>query len=155
MKGIKKILVPVDFSECSKNAFYYSLDIARETKASVFLLNVIDSELVNEMVRLDISTKGQIKKKLEKNAKSELDRIMAESLKKRKGVKIRERLEEGIPFIKILKESKDLGADIIVMGSFGTSSPMLRFFFGSTVEQVLRGSKIPVVCVPLSEVIEG
>ncbi|MBI5893602.1 MAG: universal stress protein [Deltaproteobacteria bacterium] len=155
MKGIKKILVPVDFSECSKNAFYYSLDIARETKASIFLLNVIDTELVNEMSRLDLSSKDVIKKRLEKNAKTELDKIMSESIKKRKGIAVQEIIEEGIPFIQILKKAKDYGVNLIVMGSFGTSSPMRRLFFGSTAEKVLRGVKVPVVCVPLPEVIEG
>ncbi|OGP32527.1 MAG: hypothetical protein A2073_03380 [Deltaproteobacteria bacterium GWC2_42_11] len=155
MRGIKKILVPVDFSECSRNAFHYALDIARETKASVFILNVIDTELINEIVRLDPSSKEHIKKNLEKNAKSEFDGMMSESVKKRKGVVVRELVEEGIPFIHILKKAKDLGVDLIVMGSFGTSSPMRRLFFGSTAEKVLRGVKVPVVCVPLPEVIEG
>lgn len=155
MRGIKRILIPVDFSECSKNAFYYALDIARETKASVFLLNVVDTELINEMVRLDLAGKEQIRKRLEKNAKTELDKIMEESRKKRKDVTVHEVIEEGIPFIQILKKVKDLSVDTIIMGSFGTSSPMRRLFFGSTAEKVLRGTRVPVVCVPLPEIIEG
>lgn len=155
MKGVKKILVPVDFSECSKNALFYALDIARENKAEIFLLHVIDVELVAKLSDLGLSSEVDIKKGVERDARAELERMMSEAGRKRRGIRIQEMVDEGIPFIQILKKAKDLGVNLIVMGSFGTSSPMRRLLFGSTVELVLKGVRIPVLCVPLPAPIEG
>ncbi|MBI5286839.1 MAG: universal stress protein [Deltaproteobacteria bacterium] len=155
MKGVKKILVPVDFSDCSKNAFSHALDIARENKATIFLLHVIDVELIENLSSLGLCPKGDIRKRMEKSAKDGFDLMLSEVGRGKKGVSIREIVEEGIPFIQILKKTKDMEIDLIVMGSFGTSSPMRRLLFGSTVELVLRGVRTPVLCVPLPEAIEG
>jgi len=40
---LKKILVPVDFSETSRKAFYYAVSFAREFGAEILLLHVVDS----------------------------------------------------------------------------------------------------------------
>lgn len=155
MKGVKKILVPVDFSECSKNAFFYALDIAKENKAEIFLLHVIDVELVAKLSDLGLCPEVDIKKGIERDTRAELERMMSEAGRKGRGIRIQEMVDEGIPFIQILKKAKDLEVNLIVMGSFGTSSPMRRLLFGSTVELVLKGVRIPVLCVPLPQAIEG
>jgi len=38
---------------------------------------------------------------------------------------------------------------MIVMGVRGRSTPPEEMLFGSTAEKVLRGSRVPVLCVPL------
>ncbi|MDY6847287.1 MAG: universal stress protein [Chloroflexota bacterium] len=44
----------------------------------------------------------------------------------------------------ILDEAQSRGADMILMGGYGFP-PLLEVFFGSTVDDVLRGTQIPVV----------
>lgn len=155
MKGIKKILVPLDFSECSKHAFYYALDIATEGNKEILLLHVIDMDLQDKIADLQLCSKSEAKKLMEKNAKKELDKLRKEAIKKLGKLSIKEIVEDGIPFLNILRKTRELNIDLIVMGSFGTSSPMKRLFFGSTTEKVLRGSKVPVLCIPLPQAIEG
>lgn len=154
MKGIKNILVPLDFSECSRHAFYYALDMAADG-TELFLLYVIDADLLDHISNLNLCSKTKAKKIIEKNAKMEFNRLRRESAKKISRVNTKEIIEGGIPFLDILRKARELNVDLIVMGSFGTSSPMKRLFFGSTTEKVLRGSKIPVLCIPLPQVIEG
>ncbi|MBI3754780.1 MAG: universal stress protein [Deltaproteobacteria bacterium] len=154
MKGIKKILVPLDFSECSKHALYYALDIAAGG-AELFILHVIDIDLLDTISNLNLCSKEKAKKLMEKHARSEFGKLRKESAKKISKTISKEIIEDGIPFPHILRKARDLNVDLIIMGSFGTSSPMKRLFFGSTTEKVLRGSQIPVLCIPLPQVIEG
>lgn len=155
MKGIKKILVPLDFSDCSKYAFNYALDIARDGKAEIFLLHIIDMDLLGKISDIKLCPKAKAKKLMEKNAKTELDKLVKVSTQKHGISSIREIIEDGIPFLQILKKAKDLDIDLIIMGTFGTSTPMRRLFFGSTTERVLKGAKVPVLCIPLPQTIEG
>lgn len=154
MKVIKKILVPLDFSECSKHAFYYALDIARKEKAELFLLHIIDLDLLDTISSLKLCSTAKAKRLMEQNAKAEFNRLRKETAKKAR-VNAREIIEDGIPFLKILNKARDLSVDMILMGSFGASSPVRRLFFGSTAEKVLRGSRIPVLCIPMPQPIEG
>ena len=154
MKGIKKILVPLDFSDCSKHAFYYALDIAMKEKASLFLLHIINLDLLDNIANLKLCSKTKAKKFMEKYAKNEFNKLRKESAKKTT-LTAKEIIEDGIPFAKILSKARDLNIDLIVMGSFGTSSPVRRLFFGSTTERVLKGANVPVLYVPLPQAIEG
>ena len=54
----------------------------------------------------------------------------------------------GLPFVEILKIARDLDLPMIVMGIRGQSTPAEELLFGSTAEQVLRGTRVPVLCVP-------
>jgi nucleotide-binding universal stress UspA family protein len=54
----------------------------------------------------------------------------------------------GSPFVEILKITRDLDLPMIVMGVRGRSTPPEEILFGSTAEKVLRGSRVPVLCVP-------
>jgi nucleotide-binding universal stress UspA family protein len=64
------------------------------------------------------------------------------------GVNIEKMIVVGAPFIEILKIARDLDLPMIVMGVKGRSTPPEEILFGSTAERVLRGSRVPVLCVP-------
>jgi nucleotide-binding universal stress UspA family protein len=53
----------------------------------------------------------------------------------------------GVPPQEILKTASRLSCDVIVMGTSGVGS-VGRLFFGSTIDRVLRATRIPVVAVP-------
>ncbi len=50
---MKKILVPIDFSETSENAFLYALEMAKIYKAEVVLLHTFDLPFVDPNVSID------------------------------------------------------------------------------------------------------
>jgi nucleotide-binding universal stress UspA family protein len=64
------------------------------------------------------------------------------------GVNIEKMTVVGLPFLEILKIARDLDLPMIVMGVKGSSTPTAEVLFGSTAERVLRGSRVPVLCVP-------
>jgi nucleotide-binding universal stress UspA family protein len=139
------ILVPVDFSPTSMNAVRVALGIA-EPDGDVTLLHVIDTEFVEDAVAAGMGPSDEITAKLraqaESNFASALENIHAE------GVDIEKMIVVGSPFVEILKIARDLDLPMIVMGVRGRSTPSEELLFGSTAEKVLRGTRVPVLCVP-------
>jgi nucleotide-binding universal stress UspA family protein len=64
-------------------------------------------------------------------------------------VNIERMIVVGSPFVEILKIARDLDLPMIVMGVRGRSTPPEEVLFGSTAEKVLRGARVPVLCVPV------
>jgi nucleotide-binding universal stress UspA family protein len=55
----------------------------------------------------------------------------------------------GKPFAEILRVAADLDFEIIVLGIHGRRrGDIEELLFGSTADKVLRGARIPVMCVP-------
>ncbi len=50
MISLKKILCPIDHSDCSKEALRYAVSFARKDEAKLILLHVIDIRTFNEGV---------------------------------------------------------------------------------------------------------
>ena len=139
------ILVPVDFSPTSINAARVALGIA-EPDGDVTLLHVIDTEFVEDAVAAGMGPSDEITAKLRAQAESNfaaaLENLRAE------GVDIEKMVVVGSPFVEILKIARDLDLPMIVMGVRGRSTPSEELLFGSTAEKVLRGTRVPVLCVP-------
>jgi nucleotide-binding universal stress UspA family protein len=51
---------------------------------------------------------------------------------------------QGEPAAEILDQAAEAGADMILMGSYG-HGPLVEAFLGSTVDDVLRGARVPVL----------
>ena len=139
------ILVPVDFSPTSINAVRVALGIA-EPDGDVTLLHVIDTEFVEDAVAAGMGSSEEITAKLraqaESNFANSLEGVAAA------GVDIERMVVVGSPFVEILKIARDLDLPMIVMGVRGRSTPSEELLFGSTAEKVLRGTRVPVLCVP-------
>ena len=139
------ILVPVDFSPTSMNAVRVALGIA-EPGGDLTLLHVIDKDFVEDAVAAGMGSTEEITSRMRTQAESSftvsLEGIRAE------GVDIEKMVVVGSPFVEILKIARDLDLPMIVMGVRGRSTPSEELLFGSTAEKVLRGTRVPVLCVP-------
>jgi len=65
----------------------------------------------------------------------------------RVGAKATLNVAVGHPADQIDRAARQLGVDLIVMGTHGLSGPK-KWFFGSTTESLFRRSKVPVLAVP-------
>jgi universal stress protein A len=139
------ILVPVDFSPCSVNAVRAAAAIA-EPDGDLTLLHVIDENFVDDAVAASLGTSDDIRSRMRQRAEADFD-AMLEAIKTG-GVNVERMIVIGTPFVEILKIARDLDLPMIVMGVRGRSSPPEEVLFGSTAEKVLRGSRVPVLCVP-------
>ena len=136
-----RILCPVDFSEGSRSALRYAAWIAARSKGRLIVLSVSDPLLVAAAVNAyntaDIAraTHAELRKFV---GKSIADRSLARRLRYAVAV--------GKPALEIIKTARRVRADLIVMGTRGLSG-VSRLLIGSTAEQVLRKSAIPVLAV--------
>lgn len=139
------ILVPVDFSPCSVNAVRAAAGIAAPD-GDLTLLHVINEDFINDGVAASLGTSEDITARLRERAEIDFNNML-EGLETG-GVNIERMIVVGIPFVEILKIARDLDLPMIVMGVRGRSSPPEEVLFGSTAEKVLRGTRVPVLCVP-------
>ena len=140
------ILVPVDFSPTSINAVRVALGIAAPG-GDLTLLHVIDEEFVGDAVAAGLGVSEEITAKLREQAEANFANALV-GLETGE-VEIERMVVVGSPFVEILKIARDLDLPMIVMGVRGRSTPPEELLFGSTAEKVLRGARIPVLCVPL------
>lgn len=139
------ILVPVDFSPTSLNAVRAAAAIAAPD-GDLTLLHVIDHDFINDAVAASLGTTEDITQRLRERA--ELDFMTMLEGVEPKGVSIERMIVVGAPFVEILKIARDLDLPMIVMGVRGRSTPPEELLFGSTAEKVVRGSRVPVLCIP-------
>lgn len=139
------ILVPVDFSECSVNAVRAAAGIAAPD-GDVTLLHVINEHFIADAVAAGLGTSEEITARMRERAESDF-RAMIEGIETGE-VKVEQMIVIGIPFVEILKITRDLDLPMIVMGMRGRSVSPEEVLFGSTAEKVLRGSRVPVLCIP-------
>ena len=140
-----EILVPVDFSPCSVNALRVAIGMA-VPDGELTLLHVVDQQFIDDTVAAGLGSSQDIAARLKEQAESNF-RAMLEGLNTG-GLEIERMIVVGSPFVEILKIARDLDLPMIVMGVRGRSTPAEELLFGSTAEKVLRGSRIPVLCVP-------
>ncbi|HEU4595392.1 MAG TPA: universal stress protein [Pyrinomonadaceae bacterium] len=140
------ILVPVDFSATSLNAVRVAVGLA-SPGGDLTLLHVIDKDFVEDAVAAGMGSTEEITARLreqaEANFASALEGLEANDANVERMVVV------GIPFVEILKIARDLDLPMIVMGTRGRSTQEAEeLLFGSTAEKVLRGTRVPVLCVP-------
>ena len=145
MLSSAEILVPVDFSPCSVNALRVALAMAAP-EGDITLLHVIDEHFINDAVAAALGSAEDIRTRLRDQAEASFS-SMLDGLDMG-NVDIERMTVVGVPFAEILKIARDLDLPLIVMGVRGRSTPPEELLFGSTAEKVLRGSRVPVLCVP-------
>ena len=148
-----KILVPVDFSPCSEEAFRVALTFAKTFQAKLLLLHVIDTSVLATFNQLGLlavpsDAAGQ-KRRLRHHARLNVRRLLES--KETKGLDLKRIVLEGGPFVEIVKAARLEKVDLVVMGSYGGRSGNVdKIFFGSTAEKVVRTAGCSVLTVPLS-----
>ena len=140
-----EILVPIDFSPCSVNALRFAIGMAAPD-GDLTLLHVVDEEFIQAAVAAGMGSSDDLRARLKEQAEASFAN-MFEGMETG-GVEIEKMIVVGLPFVEILKIARDLDLPMIVMGIRGQSTPAEEILFGSTAEKVLRGTRVPVLCVP-------
>jgi nucleotide-binding universal stress UspA family protein len=149
----KTILVPVDFSPCSNEAFRVACQVARLCGASMLVLHVIDTSALAAFNRLGLlaipSDAAAQRRRLRHHARLNVRRLLESE--EAKDVAVTRMILEGAPFVEIAKTARTGKIDLVVMGSYGGRSGSVdKIFFGSTAEKVVRTAGCPVLTVPLA-----
>jgi nucleotide-binding universal stress UspA family protein len=156
---IKKILYATDLSESARHAFGYAADLAQRYGAMMTILYVMEnmSHLVETEVKETIGQKEWDKLKLERlNYVTEKTKARLEDFCRKMNSEIdscRLLVEDilvirGNPPEEIINTSKEINADMIVMGSYGHNI-LEDAFIGGTARKVVKQSEKPVLVIRL------
>lgn len=141
---MKRIIVPVDFSKFSENAFLTALKIAEKTNSSITCVNVVGSSL--DWDKLSEKKKNENQNIIDAVAEAK-DKLKAFVLDhKLGGVPVEMFVDVGFPFNVILNVAESHKADLIVIGAYGKEHTKEKFL-GSNLQKVLRDANCPVLAV--------
>ena len=139
---MKKIVVPIDFSEQSDNALKVAASLAKKHNAEIIALHML--ELNQAMITSSEGFHPEQTVFLIKLAEKRFkDFLSKQSLK---GVNITPIVKHFKVFSEVNDIAKKNGADLIVMGSHGTDG-LKEIFIGSNAERVVRNADVPVLVI--------
>jgi nucleotide-binding universal stress UspA family protein len=139
----KRIFVPIDFSNLSKDALQYARLLAEAFSANIVLGSVVEQYPEGPLVASELTT--QVMMPLIREAETELERI-ADELKNLTTAKIKVEVSAGRPSHEICAMAKRAGADLIVLTTHGYTG-LKRMLIGGTAERVVRHAQCPVLVV--------
>jgi nucleotide-binding universal stress UspA family protein len=141
---LEKILVPVDFSECSRKALQYAVPFARQFKAQMIFLHVIP---VHNASGWDFEP-GHLDPLLEGDLRVRIERQLSELIKQIVPARIPSRIEirNGAPAIGIVEAARELNAGLIIMSTHGHTG-RVHALIGSVAADVTRLAPCPVLVV--------
>lgn len=141
---MKRIIVPIDFSSYSENAFLSALKIASKGNSSITCVNVVASTL--KWARLDEKEKAKHQDIIDLEAESK-DKLKAFIIDhKSPGIPIEGVVEVGLPDEEIINLAEKQAADLIVIGAYGKGHIEGKFI-GSNLQKVMRQANCPVLAV--------
>jgi nucleotide-binding universal stress UspA family protein len=139
---MKKILVPVDFSEHSEHAMEVAAMIAKKQQAEIVVIHMLglsEAVLNNDEAR-EVMEAMYYMKLAQKRFVEFLDKDYL------KGLKVTDMVHNYKVFSELNDIAQEQKVDLIVMGSHG-SSGLSEIFVGSNTEKVVRNSEIPVLVI--------
>jgi nucleotide-binding universal stress UspA family protein len=149
--AIRRILVPIDYSENSKAALAYGAELARSFEAALDIVHVWDrptyvSDAV--MVQRPGEAHKPIGELIRENAQKDMDEFMA-TVTLPSDVPTQSRLLSGEPASTLVAELKKGEHDLVVLSTHGRTG-IAHLLLGSIAEKLVRMSPVPVLTVPLS-----
>jgi len=138
---INKILIPIDFSETSLLALDHAVFMANRFDAEVVFVHVFETfsyqSEISQILVQSVKIGDVVLEKLEE---------LAKETHKKSGIKITTEFATGNVAANIVELGEKLAADIIVMGTHG-SSGFEEFFVGSNAYKVVTRSDVPVLSI--------
>jgi universal stress protein A len=144
----QNLLVPIDFSEHSNKTIGYATQLAAFTGARIKILHVFQIPDYPAAFYQGLYTEHEQVKLHVETAKREANvqlALIAEEIRA-KGLEVQAGLRLGNPYEEIVDEAKQMGADLIVIGSRGYRG-LERLLLGSTAERVVQYSPCAVLIV--------
>ncbi|HET9956972.1 MAG TPA: universal stress protein [Polyangiaceae bacterium] len=142
----RKILVPVDFSSCSKTALEHALALAALTGAQIDLLYVWEPPpFEGREPRVHVNGEAStLQDYALTQSRTEMDKFIA-GVPEEQRKRLQAHYEVGRPRERILDHATR-GYDLVVMGTHGRTG-RARALAGSVAESIVRGCVSPVLTV--------
>lgn len=142
---MKKVAVPTDFSECSKNAVVYAAGLLKEMGGGVLELIHIYMPNIDAEYPVFVPPVNDFIKEKEETLRLFVEGIQNQEFIDESLINVKQVFVVGFPAEEICQLSSNY--DLMVMGKTGSSN-ILDKFFGSVSTTVAEKSKCPVLLIP-------
>lgn len=142
--SLKKILVPIDFSDYSKNALKYAVPFAKQFGAEILLLYVVEPTIYPADFSFGQVGFPSMEAEMYKRGSEELIKLAEKEIKDT--VKWQTRVETGKAFAEINRVAAEENVDLIIIATHGHTG-VEHIIFGSTAEKVVRKAPCPVLSI--------
>jgi universal stress protein A len=146
--NIQRILVPIDFSEHSKNALKYAVPFAEKFKASIDLIYVVEPTVYPADFSFGQIGFPNVEEELRTRGSDELENLITKEIAAK--VPSRKIVRTGKPFYEINQYALEENISLIIIATHGHTG-MEQILFGSTAEKVVRKAPCPVLVVRSGE----
>jgi nucleotide-binding universal stress UspA family protein len=136
---MKKILVAIDFLDCSINALAHAVSIAEKAGADIEMVWVNMPDNSKEIFKCDPET---LLVEVEKRFHELIEDFSPEMGKGKMTFKVK----DGKVYREIVNESEEYGADLIIVGTHG-SSGFEEFWIGSNANKIVSATDKPIITI--------
>ena len=147
---LRKIVVPVDFSDCAAHGLRYAVGLAQWFGAELSLLNVV--KLHHDLPPVVIYSPSKLSRWAREIATAHMEDLV--NAIDFGGVKFETAIKIGSPVQKVCRYARRFGADLIVTSTHGRTG-LPHILIGSTAEQIVRYARSPVLVVPTRNHVKG
>jgi len=142
MNSIKRILVPIDFSDYSRNALKYAVNFATHFQAKIFLIYVVEPMIYPADFSMGQVSIPSVDVDMNERAREELNSLIKQELSENIEVEII--IKTGKPFVEINETAGEKDVDLLIISTHGHTG-VEHLLFGSTAEKVVRKAPCPVL----------
>ncbi len=143
MKEIKKILVPVDFSENSQKILRTAAEFAGKFRARLAVVFVVQSFDDYSGFFVPHMPIAQFEEEMVASARERMKSFLAETLP---GVEASTAILSGDVVDEINRHAEQEDADLIIMGTHGYKG-LEKILFGSVAERIVKTAPCPVLTI--------
>jgi len=149
---MKTILIPFDFSANARKALAYALELGKLFESQLYIYHVLHE---SPYTLAAAATEQEMEKLIAKDGeektaalKDEVNTLLQSLPITFSAERIKTKAEYN-PLVveKIIAVAKEQDAELVVMGTHGTSG-IKKFFFGSNTSNMITKSDIPVLAIP-------
>ena len=134
---LKKILCAVDLKDSVNPAVEYAKMLSELSGASISAIYVVSSRSAYENLQVPVEDIAKGMRSIWSRARGDMDAFVEKQFPG---------IYEGRPAEKIVEIAKELGVDMIVMGTHAREG-LDRLFFGSVANEVVKSAKCPVMTI--------
>ena len=147
MTTFKRILVPHDFSDDAAAALDFAVELAKQLGGELHLLHAYRMPL-EIFSPYGVAIPDSVMPEIREAASRRLKELSAQV--KDAGLQVQLHLREGPPADSIAEAARELGADLIVMGTRGRTG-LAHVVLGSVAERTVRSAPCPVLTLKTPE----
>ncbi len=139
---IKKILVPIDFSDYSKSSLRFAVNFVKLFHAELYIIYVVEPVIYPPDFSMGQIAIPSVDLEMDKRAVEELNKLAQKEIPKE--IKVHPIVKTGKPFLEIIDTAAEESIDLIIIATHGHTG-VEHLLFGSTAEKVVRKAPCPVL----------